>query len=94
MDEAQVLALLQQALADAGVSDERTIRLAALELAVANIEPPPGFVPVDLATIKQRTRAAWGLDYATILNEAAVEYADTDLTAPEVLVEIANNLPV
>jgi hypothetical protein len=93
MDEAQVLALLQQTLADAGVSDLRTIRLAALELAVAHIEPPPAFVPVDLATIKTRMRSAWGLDYATILSEAAVEYADTTLSAPEVLTEIANNLP-
>ena len=92
MDEAQVLALLQQALADAGVSDLRTIRLAALELAVAHIEPPPAFVPVDLATIAQRTRAAWGLDYATILTKAAVTYADTALTAPEVLTEIADTL--
>jgi hypothetical protein len=32
------------------------------------------------------------LDYATILTEAAVQYADTTLTAPEVLTEIANNL--
>jgi hypothetical protein len=92
MDEAQVLALLQQALADAGVTDLRTIRLAALELAVAHISPPPAFVPVDLATIKERTRSAWGLDYATILNEAAVTYADTTLTAPEVLTEIADAL--
>ena len=92
MDEAQVLALLQQSLADAGVTDLRVIRLAALELAVAHIEPPPAFVPVDLATIKERTRAAWGLDYATILNEAAVTYADTSLSAPEVLTEIANTL--
>ena len=92
MDEAQVLALLQQALADAGVSDLRTIRLAALELAVAHIEPPPAFVSIDLATIKERTRSAWGLDYATILNEAAVTYADTTLTAPEVLTEIADTL--
>ena len=92
MDEAQVLALLQQALADAGVSDLRVIRLAALELAVTHIEPPPAFVPVDLATIAQRTRAAWGLDYATILNQAAVTYADTTLTAPEVLTEIADAL--
>lgn len=92
MDEAQVLALLQQALADAGVSDLRVIRLAALELAVAHIEPPPGVVPIDLATIKERARAAWGLDYATILNEAAVTYADTPLSAPEVLTEIANTL--
>jgi hypothetical protein len=61
VDEAQVLALLQQALADAGVSETRT-------------------------------RAAWGLDYATILNEAAVTYADTTLTAPEVLTEIADTL--
>ena len=94
MDEAQVLALLQTALADAGVSDLRTIRLAALELAVAHIEPPPAFIPVDRATLAQRTRSAWGLDYATILTEAAVQYADTTLTAPEVLTEIANNLPV
>lgn len=94
MDEAQVLALLQTALADAGVSDLRVIRLAALELAVAHIEPPPAFVPVDTATIAQRARASWGLDYATILNEAAVTYADTSLSAPEVLAEIANNLPV
>ncbi len=92
MDEAQVLALLQQALADAGVSDLRVIRLAALELAVAHIEPPPAFAPVDLATIKARTRSAWGLDYATILNEAAVTYADTTLSAPEVLTEIAETL--
>ena len=92
MDEAQVLALLQKALADAGVSDLRVIRLAALELAVAHIEPPPGFVLVDLPTIKARTRAAWGLDYATILNEAAVTYADTTLSAPEVLTEIAETL--
>ena len=92
MDEAQVLALLQTALADAGVSDLRVIRLAALELAVAHIEPPPAFVPVDLATIKERSRAAWGLDYATILTEAAVTYADTSLSAPEVLTEIANTL--
>ena len=92
MDEAQVLALLQTALADAGVTDLRVIRLAALELAVAHIEPPPAFVPIDLATIKERTRAAWGLDYATILNEAAVTYADTTLTAPEVLTEIADTL--
>jgi hypothetical protein len=92
MDEAQVLALLQQALADAGVTDLRTIRLAALELAVAHIEPPPAFIPVDVDTIRERTRSAWGLDYATILNEAAVEYADTTLSAPEVLTEIANNL--
>jgi len=92
MDEAQVLALLQTALADAGVSDLRVIRLAALELAVAHISPPPAFVPVDLATIKERTRSAWGLDYATILNEAAVTYADTSLSAPEVLTEIANTL--
>jgi hypothetical protein len=62
-------------------------------LAVAHIEPPPAFVPVDLATIKTRMRSAWGLDYATILSEAAVEYADTTLSAPEVLTEIANNLP-
>lgn len=94
MNEAQVLALLQQALADAGVTDLRTIRLAALELAVAHIAPPPAFVPVDLDTIKERTRAAWGLDYATILNEAAVTYADTTLSAPEVLTEIANSLTV
>ena len=94
MDEAQVLALLQTALADAGVTDLRVIRLAALELAVAHIEPPPAFVPVDLATIAQRTRAAWGLDYATILNQAAVTYADTTLTAPEVLTEIAYTLTV
>ena len=94
MDEAQVLALLQQALADAGVSDVNVIRKAALELAVAHIAPPPPFVPVDLATIKERTRAAWGLDYATILNEAAVTYADTTLSAPEVLTEIANSLTV
>ena len=92
MDEAQVLALLQQALADAGVTDLRTIRLAALELAVAHIEPPPAFVAVDLATIKTRMRSAWGLDYATILNEAAVTYADTTLTASEVLTEIADTL--
>ena len=92
MDEAQVLALLQQSLADAGVTDLRVIRLAALELAVAHIEPPPAFVPVDLATIKERTRSAWGLDYATILNEAAVTYADTSLSVPEVLTEIANSL--
>ena len=92
MDEAQVLALLQQALADAGVSDLRTIRLAALELAVAHIEPPPAFVPVDVATIAQRARASWGLDYATILSNAAVTYADTTLTAPEVLTEIADTL--
>ena len=94
MDEAQVLALLQTALADAGVSDLRVIRLAALELAVAHIEPPPAFLPVDLATIAQRTRAAWGLDYATILNQAAVTYADTSLSAPEVLTEIADTLTV
>ena len=92
MDEAQVLALLQTALADAGVTDLRVIRLAALELAVAHIEPPPAFVPVDLATIKERAKAAWGLDYATILTEAAVIYADTSLSAPEVLTEIANTL--
>jgi len=92
VDEAQVLALLQQALADAGVTDLRTIRLAALELAVAHIEPPPPLVPVDLATIKTRMRSAWGLDYATILTEAAVTYADTTLTAPEVLTEIADTL--
>lgn len=92
MDEAQVLALLQKSLADAGVNDLRTIRLAALELAVAHIEPPPAFVPVDLDTIKERTRSAWGLDYATILNEAAATYADTSLSAPEVLTEIANTL--
>ena len=92
MDEAQVLALLQTALADAGVTDLRVIRLAALELAVAHISPPPAFVPVDLATIKERTRSAWGLDYATILNKAAVTYADTSLSAPEVLTEIANTL--
>lgn len=92
MDEAQVLALLQKSLAAAGVSDLRVIRLAALELAVAHIEPPPAFVPIDLATIKERMRAAWGLDYATILNEAAVTYADTTLTAPEVLTEIAETL--
>ena len=92
MDEAQVLALLQQTLADADVTDLRTIRLAALELAVAHVEPPPAFVPVDLATIKARTRSAWGLDYATILSEAAVTYADTTLSAPEVLTEIADNL--
>jgi len=61
-------------------------------LAVAHIEPPPAAVSVDLATIKERTRLAWGLDYVTILNEAAVTYADTTLTAPEVLTEIANNL--
>jgi hypothetical protein len=91
MDEAQVLALLQQALADAGVSDERVIRRAALELAVAHLSPPPVGL-VDMATVAQRTRVAWGLDYATILNEAAVEYADTKLTAPEVLTEIASNL--
>lgn len=94
MDEAQVLALLQQALAGAGVTDLTVIRRAALELAVAHISPPPAFVPVDMATIAQRTRAAWGLDYATILNEAAVTYAGTTLTAPEVLTEIANNLTV
>jgi hypothetical protein len=47
---------------------------------------------VDLATIKTRMRSAWGLDYATILNEAAVTYADTTLTAPEVLTEIADTL--
>lgn len=92
MDEAQVLALLQTALADAGVTDLRVIRLAALELAVAHIEPPPAFVPVDLDTIKERAKAAWGLDYATILTEAAVTYADTSLSAPEVLTEIANTL--
>jgi hypothetical protein len=92
MDEAQVLALLQQALADAGVTDLRVVRLAALELAVAHIEPPPAFVSVDLDTIKERTRAAWGLDYATILNEAAVTYADTTLSASEVLTEIADTL--
>lgn len=94
MDEAQVLALLQQALAGAGVTDLTVIRRAALELAVAHLSPPPAFVPVDMATIAQRTRAAWGLDYATILNEAATEYAGTTLTAPEVLTEIANNLTV
>jgi hypothetical protein len=94
MDEAQVLALLQQALAGAGVTDLTVIRRAALELAVAHISPPPAFVPVDMATIAQRTRAAWGLDYATILNNAAVTYADTTLTAPEVLTEIANTLTV
>jgi hypothetical protein len=32
------------------------------------------------------------LDYATILSEAAVTYADTTLTAPEVLTEIAETL--
>jgi hypothetical protein len=94
MDEAQVLALLQQALAGAGVTDLTVIRRAALELAVAHISPPPAFVPVDMATIAQRTRAAWGLDYATILNEAAITYAGTTLTAPEVLTEIANTLTV
>jgi hypothetical protein len=86
--------LLQQALAGAGVTDLTVIRRAALELAVAHISPPPAFVPVDMATIAQRTRAAWGLDYATILNEAAVTYAGTTLTAPEVLTEIANTLTV
>jgi hypothetical protein len=94
MDEAQVLALLQQALAGAGVTNLTVIRRAALELAVAHISPPPAFVPVDLETLKERTRAAWGLDYATILNEAAVTYAGTTLTAPEVLTEIANTLTV
>ena len=94
MDESQVLTLLNQALADAGVSDLRVIRRAALELAVAHIEPPPSFVSVDLATLQQRTRAAWGLDYSTILSEAAVTYADTTLTAPEVLTEIADTLTV
>lgn len=94
MDEAQVLALLQQTLADAGVTDLRTIRLAALELAVAHISPPPAFVPIDMATIAERTRAAWGLDYAAILNDAAITYADTSLTAPEVLTEIASSLAV
>lgn len=94
MDEAQVLALLQQALAGAGVTDLTVIRRAALELAVAHISPPPAFVSVDMETLKDRARVAWGLDYATILNEAAVTYADTTLTAPEVLTEIANNLTV
>lgn len=94
MDEAQVLALLQQALADAGVSDVNVIRKAALELAVAHVVPPPIGLMVDTATLAQRVRANWGLDYATILNEAAVTYADTTLSAPEVLTEIANSLTV
>lgn len=94
MDEAQVLALLQTALADAGVSDVNVIRKAALELAVEHVVPPPIGLMVDTATLAQRVRANWGLDYATILNEAAVTYADTSLSAPEVLTEIANNLTV
>ena len=92
MDEAQVLALLQQALADAGVTDQKVIRRAALELAVAHVSPPPSFVSVDMATMSARVRKAWGLDYATILSEAAVTYANTTLTAPEVLTEIADTL--
>jgi hypothetical protein len=92
MDEAQVLALLQQALADAGVSDERIIRLAALELAVAHISPPPNFLPIDLNTLEQRLRVAWGLDYATILVAAAAEYEGSSLTPSEALVEIASSL--
>ena len=94
MDEAQVLALLQQALADAGVEDQKVIRRAALELAVANITPPPGFVTVDMATIAQRTREAWGLDYSAVLSKASAAYADTTLSASEVLTEIADTLTV
>jgi len=94
MDEAQVLALLQQALADAGVTDLRTVRLAALELAVAHLAPLPDNAPFSMDSLRERVRVAWGLDYATVLNEAAVAYADTTLTAPEVLTEIANNLTV
>ena len=92
MDKIQILALLQQTLVDVGESDADAIRLAALELAVSNITPPSEHAPFDIQDLTNRISAAWGLDYATILNEAAVTYADTTLSAPEVLAEIANNL--
>ena len=94
MDEIQVLALLKQALADAGVSDVKIIRVAALELAVENLAPMPVGAPFSMDGLRERVRVAWGLDYATILNKAAIEYADTTLTAPEVSTEIADNLTV
>ena len=92
MDELQVLALLQQSLADAGVSDVNVIRMAALELAVDNLAPMPVGAPFSMDSLRERVSAAWGLDYATILNNAAITYADTTLTAQEVLTEIANSL--
>jgi len=94
MDEAQVLALLQQALADAGVTDLRLIRLAALELAVAHLAPLPDNAPFSMDSLRERVRVAWGLDYAAVLNRAAIEYANTTLTAPAVLTEIADTLTV
>lgn len=82
MDEAQVLALLQTALADAGVTDLNVIRKSALELAVAHLAPG---APVNPATLAERVRQAWGLDYTAILAKAATDYEGTDLSASDVL---------